>query len=133
MSTGSSQGSSVSTIVAPTPRGVNIYDFRLDIPIPKDANWWRLTLMPNEDGYLYTIKHDDEHTYVSCEFYDDCNTYLDMGMDKPNCFSCCIHGYREVLDVLTVGRPTPGLRWGVLTRPGELIHPTLEKSELIFR
>lgn len=114
--------SGLSTIVSPIP-------VREVIDIHPDARWWRLELLPNEYGNTMMQRCDGDDlsdaTWISMEFYDGFDTYLDAGMDSPNVYRVRVSYTAPVdrLDILSVQRPTPCPRWLPMTAPGDAEHP----------
>lgn len=120
----------MSTIVSPYPVLLN----DINRPAPKEAQWWRFRLIPNEENNLALFRTDanDESdwstaTWFSWEFFDGESTILDAGMDAPNVFRAVMTSrplcVETLLDLLCVGRPTPSPHWEALTEPGDHFYP----------
>lgn len=127
----------MSKVVTPYP----IQTIRTDWRPPVGARWWRLWLLPNDDGTLYTMQLETRCGQpleqdlgnviaVSWEFYDGENTLIDTGFDRIT--RARISGETQLaLDVLHVDPPTPSPRWRPLTAVDCCEHPHDMKPKVI--
>jgi hypothetical protein len=118
----------MSTVVSPFPPKVmepeQAIAFRLRLR-EKGAAWWRLRLLPDENGYLFTERTHGGGAWISWEFDDGYKVYIDAGLDSPT-LVLLYNGVRWThLDVVWPGPPTPCPRWQWLAEvdPDPLVFP----------
>lgn len=120
----------MSKIVSPFPPLLPREDYRP----PAGARWWRFRMRNNADGHKLVVRHDGEWdfdgsvytkdpTWCEWEFFDDCDTIIDAGLDGCSPTIIVHRGAGSWIDVLHVGPPTPSPHWEQLPIPGYWPHP----------
>lgn len=121
----------MSKIVSPFPPLLPGEDYRP----PAGARWWRFRMRNNAEGNKLIMRNDGEMnldtgevtrqpTWCEYEFFDDCDTVIDTGLDGV---LPVVITHREFgpgwIDVLHVGAPTPSPHWEAQPFPGYWPHP----------
>ncbi len=112
--------------------------------VPYTTLWWRQTLYPGPDGYLYAIQLDDPEnpTQVTLTWHDSgrddtIEPYAVRVTEAPEDYDLWSQMYtvralseRKYLDVLWYAPPTAGRYWVTLTQPGQHVHPN-DRQEIM--
>lgn len=108
--------------------------------VPREARWWRLRLLPGQDGTTHLLQIDDmdNPTLLTVSWWDEGRE------ETADPFAIQVHNDRDEppflgreatmvsvprttswLDALDVQPPTSNPRWEQLTRPGNHRHPAM--------
>ncbi|MBX9661647.1 MAG: hypothetical protein K2X00_24070 [Nitrospiraceae bacterium] len=123
----------MSRIITPNPPPLNSEIRRSAKP---DHSWWRLRLLPNEEGNLAIMQalppgsDFDNAKALSYEFFDGYDDIIDAGFDKPIGAVRITYHERigDWIDILSINPPSQSPLWQQITLPGEP-HPDDRRRE----